>query len=177
MEFTELTLKWWSTQHLPNDRLRKRHLLMEMDSIEIVYTIFNLERWSTQHLLMRDGNSKKWRSQPLFLRHGFHSLYSWDIVSTVYTNERCNNIIYEWEMEFTRFIHLRWGKQHLFFRVGKYSIVMRDGFHRMYSWEIGHTAFTHGRWRPRYLLMRYGVEGIYLWDMESTALTHERRSR
>ena len=67
MEYTEFTDENWSPlPSLIRNGVHTRHTL------DILYTTFNLERRSTQHLLMRDGD---------------YSIYSEQMASTVFILE------------------------------------------------------------------------------------------
>ena len=102
MESTKFTLNWWSTQHLPNDRLSTRHLLMT----DGVHRIYSRERWIPQHLLSWEMDwttftNKKWSP---------HNLFNMDGVNSIDTQE----------MESTAFPNVRWIPQHLHIR---YAII------------------------------------------------------
>ena len=97
VESSIFTLKWWSTQHLSNDRWSARHLFMTYG----VHRIYSRERYSPQHLLSWDMDlttftSKKCSPHNLLSIDGVHSIDTQDIFfwremeSTAFTHERCN---------------------------------------------------------------------------------------
>ena len=71
MEYTEFTDGNWNPLHfLISNVVHTSHTL------DIVYTTFNLERWSTQHLLMEMEitvfTHMRWKTQHILMTDGFY---------------------------------------------------------------------------------------------------------
>ena len=139
-------------------------------SQQIKSTAFWNDWCSPKHWLSRDGGR----------------IFSWDMESTKYTNEKPSTqylLIKGWVYDIylldllSEFTDEKWSPLHLLIRKGDHTsytskilyttfnlerwstqhLLMRDGN----SKEMASTAFILERWVSQHLLMRYGVHSIY----------------